>query len=73
MPNIKGYFYADNTVAAHVSGAFTYENKGYTNLAYGGNNSAGICNFDANRSDPIYGNADTVQPPAIVLIPQIKY
>lgn len=29
--------------------------------------------FSAQRSNPIYGNADTVQPPAICLIPQIKF
>ena len=29
--------------------------------------------FDASRSNPIYGNSNTVQPPAMVLIPQIKY
>lgn len=29
--------------------------------------------FDASRSNPIYGNSSTVQPPAIQLIPQIKY
>ena len=29
--------------------------------------------FDAKNSSSIYGNSDTIQPPAIVLIPQIKY
>lgn len=29
--------------------------------------------FDARRSNEIYGNSDTVQPPALALIPQIKY
>lgn len=29
--------------------------------------------FDASKSNPIYGNSSTVQPPAIQLIPQIKY
>lgn len=33
----------------------------------------GTNRFDASKSDPIYGNSNTVQPPAIVLIPQIKY
>lgn len=27
----------------------------------------------ASKNNPIYGNSETVQPPAIVLIPQIKY
>ena len=29
--------------------------------------------FDASRSNPIYGASDTVQPPALSLIAQIKY
>ena len=29
--------------------------------------------FDASKSNPIYGASDTVQPPAIALIAQIKY
>lgn len=32
-----------------------------------------FANFDASLSNPIYGNSSTVQPPAITLIPQIKY
>lgn len=30
-------------------------------------------NFDASRSNSIYGNSDTVQPPALTLLPCIKY
>lgn len=29
--------------------------------------------IDASYSNPIYGNSNTVQPPAIQLVPQIKY
>lgn len=29
--------------------------------------------FDASRANKIYGAAETVQPPTIQLIPQIKY
>lgn len=29
--------------------------------------------LDASRSNPIYGRSDTVQPPAITMIAQIKY
>ena len=29
--------------------------------------------FDAKRSSSIYSNSDTVQPPALCLIPQIKF
>lgn len=30
-------------------------------------------NFDASLSNAIYGNSTTVQPPALSLIPQIKF
>lgn len=29
--------------------------------------------FDASRGNSIYGASDTVQPPALVLLPQIRY
>lgn len=29
--------------------------------------------FDASKSNPIYGASDTVQPPALILLPIIKY
>ena len=44
--------------------------------SYGpGNGSVygGIVTLDASKSNPIYGRSDTVQPPAISLIAQIKY
>ena len=31
------------------------------------------CDFDAMMDNPMYGASDTVQPPALDLIPQIKY
>ena len=45
--------------------------------AYGANsgreNSATIITFNASLSNSIYGSSNTVQPPALSLIPQIKY
>ena len=44
--------------------------------SYGtGNGSVygGIVTLDASKSNPIYGRSDTVQPPAISMIAQIKY
>ena len=29
--------------------------------------------FDASKSNPLYGSSTTVQPPSIVLIPQLRY
>lgn len=43
---------------------------------YGAGSSAGskkTLNFNAAGSNSIYGASDTVQPPALTLIPQIKY
>ena len=34
---------------------------------------SGYLHVDANRSNSIYGASTTVQPPAILLIPQIKF
>ena len=38
------------------------QNEGYETL-----------HFDASRSNSIYGNSNTVQPPALTLLPCIKY
>lgn len=40
--------------------------------ANGGYQGCRIC-INANKGNPIYGNSSTVQPPAIILIPQMKY
>ena len=64
----------DFTVGWGAGGVHTWSNnsgdiKGSpNNLAYDGKFI-----FDASRSNAIYGKSSTVQPPAIVLIPQMKY
>lgn len=57
-----GAFVKTSTAVRHVNGET------------GGNymTNTGI-NFDASKSNPIYGRSDTVQPPALSLIAQIKY
>ena len=60
-------------IAPTVDGAFytapsDYNIDGQTTW-YG----ATILNFDASRSNPIYGASVSVQPPSIALIPQIKF
>lgn len=50
-------------------------------MSYGGNATLGSGDsgtlfkyvFKASDGSPVYGNSDTVQPPALQLIPQIKY
>lgn len=79
VPNIIGtaggvsnYQHQDSTNFTTCSGAFSY--KELCHAVYGG---AGISmwntSFDASQSNSIYGSSTTVQPPAIQLIPQIKY
>ena len=85
LPNITGYtgingaftatWWADNG----YSGAIKPELRGLDTHAIGNvaTSNAGLFDtitIDASRSNPIYSNSvTTVQPPAIQLIPQIKY
>lgn len=57
------------------NGAFDYVKKSATTISTGTGTYPAITeiSFKASRSNNIFGNADTVQPPAIVLIPQIKF
>lgn len=54
-----------------VSGAFYMQSTKNWVGRGGGGASRGVA-FDASRSNALYGKANTVQPPAINLIPQIK-
>lgn len=71
LPNITG--------RASLSSAWTGADQGalYRSSSFSGcgnvANNGVYLNFDASRSNTIYGNSDTVQPNAITLIPQIKY
>ena len=60
--NVTGVFQGSNLVNNCASVDNYTNTQGYMTL-----------NFNASLSDSIYGSADTVQPPAINLIPQIKY
>ena len=70
LPNITGTFGA--TTAGTESGAFLRTQ----NVALWWKNDAGygaaVCDFNASRSSTIYGTSDTVQPPALTLLPCIK-
>lgn len=70
LPNITGSgCYADN------NGDWKGALYSITNGNFIGDGSAvgNLIGFDASRSNPIYGASETVQPPALTLIPQIKY
>lgn len=74
LPNITGQYYAVVGGGITVNGTFTgswADSSGQTSGG-GGYNRVHLV-VDASKSNAIYGNSDTVQPPAIVLIPQIKY
>lgn len=78
------FVYGTGGLSTNGSEAFSGSTK-YDNGAYVSNNNDpskpttnnGFANsalrFKASGSDPIYGNFTTVQPPAIQLMPQIKY
>lgn len=77
LPNITGGFNANlniSLIAPNVYGAFSRsalrdDQKGDN----GHNMQIGQYSFNAANSNSIYGASTTVQPPAIALIPQIKY
>lgn len=78
LPNINGY--VDAAVgASHTSVSGPFTQSLYPTTQDGGDNGDGEIirgtriTFNASKSNSIYGASTTVQPPAIVLIPQIKY
>lgn len=72
LPNITGKFYHDTNAKAGLSGAFTYEGTGRQNLMNDSPTNSGLITFDASKSNAIYGNSDTVQPPSVCLTFIIK-
>lgn len=85
LPNITGEFYQENAAYSLVSNSYIYNvavsgafkitggrTKGYTsNTEF--DDLITRFSFDANSSNEIYGTSNTVQPPALCLIPQIKF
>lgn len=72
LPNITGQFYHDTNTKNKVSGAFSYTSGNNQNLMNDAPTNSGIVYFDASKSNAIYGNSDTVQPPAVCLSYIIK-
>lgn len=66
LPNITGWFTADNAGFANsgAGGAFGNSSNTSKNRTTGSNASYPTVNFDASRSSSIYGNSTTVQPKA---------
>ena len=82
LPNIEGTlrnFYGTSENLNPDTGAMSWINKQkYNKEAVTHDNTEGNVGkegmkFDASNSNSIYGNSTTVQPPAVKLIPVIKY
>ena len=71
LPNITGSYTCDNEQGLNTTGAF------YSSSASGpgckNDNACVKMNFDASRSNSIYGKSSTVQPPALTTMIIIKY
>lgn len=63
LPNITGT--VSNDVGSGADGAFQWISTGATKN--GGPTGFGTTTFDASKSNPIYGNSNTVQPEAIAV------
>lgn len=69
LPNITGTF--TNTDDKYATGAFYVINQTFGQDD--GRNPQYVYAFDASRSNPIYGNSSTVQPPAIKCRVKTRY
>lgn len=74
LPNITGSFATNRTVTNRIDGAF-YHTEDLSSVTGLGMESSttGAHNFDASRSNSIYGASNTVQPPAACVRFMIKY
>lgn len=73
LPNITGTFYHDPNARLSLSGAFSYTGGSSINLQNeAATNTSGYVSFDASKSNAIYGNSNTVQPPALTMVYIIK-
>ena len=78
LPNITGNFTLSAStggmeVSAIYSGAFNPGTKHPSSWVTSSSYPSNEVSFDASRSNSIYGNSTTVQPPALTFLPCIKY
>ena len=74
LPNIEGRAYSlRSTYNLVKNGAITTVQYSDSQPVYGSTGPTVDIIFNAADSNAIYGASDTVQPPAIQLIPQIKF
>lgn len=68
LPNITGTLGAPTQEGSpSSSGAFGIKTRVTSGRAAGANAGSVTWDFDASRSSSVYGNSDTVQPPALVV------
>lgn len=77
LPNITGQVDFENIEGLWgangcFSGTGPSDNK-YPSSTNDQNARQTAMDFDASRSSSVYGASNTVQPPALVLLPQIRY
>jgi len=75
LPNITGQFGSNNYghKIDNPSGAFSSSGSTYDKPPYTDTSGGSILKFKASSSNSIYGNSSTVQPPALTMLPCIKY
>ena len=75
LPNITGDLtYNLTTTGRKGTGAFELRDASNWNVTPGGSSFIeSTLDFSAQRSNNIYGNSSTVQPPALTLVPCIRY
>ena len=77
LPNLTGKYEQNNMITNFVAGDGVYAEitrGGNGNLQTGGSGVHFVYKFNASKSSPIYkDDCTTVQPPSLVLLPQIKF
>ena len=73
LPNVSGYLGATHPYADDRTGPFRMTEYGGGFDGVSSNPQLGKVKMDLSQDNAIYGSSSTVQPPAIMLLPQIKY
>ena len=72
LPNITGWWRQTRTNGVAASGAISYWSEYGISSSYSGSYNGMVMYFNAAWSSPIYGNSNTVQPPALAVAFYIK-
>lgn len=72
LPNIEARNTGGGVSGVALANGAAYAANNESDRFAGGTASLRSINFDASRSNPIYGASNTVQPPALTLLPCIK-